>query len=622
MEFRILGPVQVRVDGAAVPVDGAKQRTVLAALLLSGGRVLSDDRLSELLWGPTPPPTRTAQLYTYVSRLRKRCGPWLCTERRGSGYAMDVGDARYDWDEFRRLAEQGRTALAAHHYATAADRLTAALALWRGPALSDVTGRLAETELPRLEEARIAAVQNRIEAELALGRHAQSVPELTRLVAEHPLRESLRYQLMTALYRCDRQADALAVYERGRRALRDELGVDPGAALRRLHRELIAGELTGPAAAPRAFTPAVGSGSGGGTGSGAAPPPADIWAGLVPAMLPPDIADFTGRHQPLAELRAALDDPRGTGGIVLTGAPGTGTSALAVHAAHRCRQAFPHGRLYADLRAEDGTPKDPSDVLGWFLRALGVGPHDLPAALDERAQLYRSRLAGRRALVVLDNAVEDRQVRPLLAVGDGCRTLVTSHSPLTSVEGVRLVRLDPLDAAEARGLLAAVAGTERVAAEPEAADRIVERCDGLPLALRICAARLAAQPQWRLDHLANRLAPVERLLGELSLGSLSVRAALRRSHIRLAADARHAFRALAHRYAAAFTARDAAAELRWSEASAEDALDSLTTARLLELSARGDRLEYRFRSLVRQFAREQDAAEPELTGFPGPALVA
>ncbi|MEU8824301.1 BTAD domain-containing putative transcriptional regulator [Streptomyces sp. NPDC048636] len=628
MEFRILGPVRVRVGGTAVPVDGAKQRTVLAALLLSGGRVLSDDRLSELLWGPTPPPTRTAQLYTYVSRLRKRCGPWLRTERRGNGYAMDVGGARYDWDEFRRLSEQGRTALTSGHYATAADRLTAALALWHGPALSDVTGRLAEAELPRLEEARIAAVQNRIEAELALGRHAQSVPELTRLVAEHPLRETLRCQLMTALYRCDRQADALAVYERGRRALRDELGVDPGAALRRVHRELLTGELTGPAAAPKAVT--LGRGAGGGAAAGpgpgrataAGPPPADIWAGLVPAMLPPDIADFTGRAQPLAELGTALADPHGTGGIVLTGAPGTGTSALAVHAAHRCRAAFPHGQLYADLRAEDGTPKDPSDVLGWFLRALGTGPHDLPAALDERAQLYRSRLAGRRALVVLDNAVEDRQVRPLLTVGDGCRTLVTSHSPLTSVEGVRLVRLGPLDAAEARGLLAAVAGTERVAAEPEAAGRIVERCDGLPLALRICAARLAAQPQWRLAHLANRLVPVDRLLGELSLGSLDVRAALRRSHVRLAADARHAFRALAHRYAAAFTARDAAAELRWSEASAEDALDSLTTARLLELSAEGDRLEYRFPSLVRQFAREQDAAEPELTGFPGPALVA
>ncbi len=639
VEFRILGPVQVRVDGSAVPVEGAKQRTVLAALLLSGGRVLSDDRLSELLWGPTPPPTRTAQLYTYVSRLRKRCGPWLRTDRRGSGYAMDTGDARYDWDEFRRLAEQGRTALTGGHYATAADRLTAALALWRGPALSDVTGRLSEAELPRLEEARLAAVQNRIEAELALGRHAQSVPELTRLVAEHPLRETLRCQLMTALYRCDRQADALAVYERGRRALRDELGVDPGSALRRLHRELLTGEVTGPAAAPKAVTLGAGPGAGPragaepgpagrGPGRGAAvasavaPPPADIWAGLVPAMLPPDIADFSGRVQPLAELGTALADPHGTGGIVLTGAPGTGTSALAVHAAHRSRRAFPHGQLYADLRAEDGSPKDPSDVLGWFLRALGAGPHDLPAALDERAQLYRSRLAGRRALVVLDNAVEDRQVRPLLAVGDGCRTLVTSHSPLTSVEGVRLVRLGPLDAVEACGLLAAVAGSERVAAEPEAAGRIVERCDGLPLALRICAARLAAQPQWRLAHLANRLGPVDRLLGELSLGSLDVRAALRRSHVRLAADARHAFRALAHRFAAAFTARDAAAELRWSEASAENALDSLTTARLLELSAEGDRLEYRFRFLVRQFAREQDAAEPELTGFPGPALVA
>lgn len=604
VEFGILGPVEVRVDGRLLPVDGAKQRTVLAALLLSGGRVVSDDRLSELLWGRNPPVTMTAQLYTHISRLRKRCAPWLHLVRRGPGYTMDHSGVRFDWEEFQRLAEQGRGELADGRYADAAERLHTALALWRGPALSDVTGFLEETELPRLEEARISAVEHRIEAELALGRHARSVPELTRLVAEHPLREALRGQLMTALYRCDRRADALAVYERGRRVLRDELGMDPGAGLRHVHYGVLRGDLPGPAApepvrvrlhkAGRAGVPGPESMAG------------DIWAGLVPAMLPTDIGDLSGRAEQLAVVSDALRAPGRGGATVLTGAPGTGTSALAVHAAHRCREDFPHGQLYADLREEDGGPKDPLDVLGWFLRALGAGHHDLPAALDERAQLYRSRLDGRRALVVLDNAVEDRQVRPLLVNGDGCRTLITGHSSLTSVEGVRLVRLDPLDAAEGRLLLAALAGPGRVAAEPEAADRIVARCDGLPLALRICAARLAAYPQWRLAHLADRLAPADRRLGELSLGSLDVRATLSRCHARLAPTARYAFRVLAHREeGSAFTARQAAVELRWPEGRTEDVLESISEVRLLDIIADGDQLRYRYRTLVRLFAREQ-----------------
>lgn len=307
VEFGILGPVEVRVDGRLLPVDGAKQRTVLAALLLSGGRVVSDDRLSELLWGRNPPVTMTAQLYTHISRLRKRCAPWLHLARRGPGYTMDHSGARFDWEDFQRLAEQGRGELADGRYADAAERLQSALALWRGPALADVTGFLEETELPRLEEARISAVEHRIEAELALGRHARSVPELTRLVAEHPLREALRGQLMTALYRCDRRADALAVYERGRRVLRDELGMDPGAGLRHVHHGVLRGDLPGPAApepvrvrlhkAGRAGVPGPESMSG------------DIWAGLVPAMLPTDIGDLSGRAEQLAVVVDGLRAP-------------------------------------------------------------------------------------------------------------------------------------------------------------------------------------------------------------------------------------------------------------------------------------------------------------------------
>ncbi|MFF2146434.1 BTAD domain-containing putative transcriptional regulator [Kitasatospora sp. NPDC058190] len=608
LDFGILGPVKATLDGQEVQLDGPKHRTVLAALLLADGRLMPDERLCTLLWGWEPPATWTAQLYTHTSRLRGRLGPGVDLVRRSSGYRLDIGAGRFDLAEFRRDAELGRQALAAGDHARAARLLRAALAHWRGAPLTGVTEHLAATELPQLAESRLAALENRIEAELELGAHATAVAELRGLVAEYPTGERLRGQLMTALYRCDRQGDALQVYDAGRRLLAEELGIDPGPTLRRLHGQILAGELPAPAARPRI------------TVTDAAPTPeepagpegAGVWAGLTPAMLPPDTVGFTGRERDLSAVLAALRGPAGgaagLGSVVLTGAAGVGKSALAVRAAHQCRADFPDGQLYADLRTPEGGSRTPAAVLGWFLRALGVAEGALPAGLDERAQLYRSRLAGRRMLVVLDNACDDRQIRPLLTADEHNRTLVTGRSALGTVEGSRLLWLGPLDFPEAYQLLA-TAAPDRAVGDPSAAARIVELCDRLPLALRICAARLAAHPHWSPARLAARLDPAHRRLDELRLGDLDVRTSLRAGYQGLDPADRTAFRALALTEAAAFTPGEAAPLLGESEDGAEEILERLTEARLLTATDDGG-LRYHFSSLVRLFAREQPAPLP------------
>ncbi|MBB1254661.1 ATP-binding protein, partial [Streptomyces sp. OF3] len=338
------------------------------------------------------------------------------------------------------------------------------------------------------------------------------------------------------------------------------------------------------------------------------------WRGVVPRMLPAPVRDFTGRAAQTALARRALrGDPSGgaeSRDLVVTGPMGTGKSALALHAAHLCRTAFPDGQLHADLGGETSAPREPAEVLGWFLRALGVPEGRLPASQEERGQLYRSLLAGRRMLVVLDNAVDDRQVRPLLPGGTDCRALVTGRRALASLEGTRLIVLGEMAEAEALRLLGGVIGERRVAAEWEAARRIVRYCDRLPLALRAAAARLVACPERSLALLAARLAPASRRLDELRVGSLDVRAALEAGYRRLSASTRVALGALARSGAPCFDAREAAALLALAERDAEEVLEELLAARFVE-EARGEesggggRPAYVLRPLVRLYAVER-----------------
>ncbi|MET9514335.1 BTAD domain-containing putative transcriptional regulator [Streptomyces sp. NPDC002994] len=616
MEFRVLGPVEVRRDGRRIPLSGAKLHTVLAALLLARGEVVSDERLSRLLWGWTPPATVSAQLYTYVSRLRKILGEEVLIDRRPPGYAMAIGDSTLDLFAFERLDRDGRKALSESDFEKAADLLRDALGVWNGLPFANTTDYLADAEATRLTEARTVTLEHRVTADLRLGRHEQITAELVGLVAEFPLREHLRSQLMTALCRSGRQADAIRLYHHGCEVLADELGVDPGEELKATYQALLDGSLDRQPGAPPA---------------GRRTAPAPVADGgpraAVPAMLPPDTVDFTGRERELSVLcraltpdAAAADRPRR---VLVTGMAGLGKTALAVHAAHRCQRHFPDGQLYADLRAPDGTPQHPSRVLLHLLRALGrpaeVSTTEVSATedLDELVRLYRERTRGRRLLILLDNALGAAQLGPLLPNTPEPAVLITGRTALPTVAGAHTVALEPFGARSSLELLAAAAGPDRVSAAPGAASSIVEHCAGLPLALRIIGTRIAARPHCAPDRLARRLADPATRLRELHSGDLDVYTALLPSWRALDPEVREVLPALAELGTDPFPALKAAVLLDVPEPDAERLLEALADAALLEVSGADEWGQpcYLFHPLVRLFALSLPAvSEPPGAG--------
>jgi len=461
---------------------------------------------------------------------------------------------------FEVLAARGRAAAQAGSWSQAAGLLADALGLWRGEALADVPSQLLrQREAPPLEDLRLQVLGARIDADLALGRHGEVVAELRQLVAAHPLWEHFHAQLMLALYRSGRQGDALAAYQDVRRVLAGELGVDPGPELTLLQQRILAADPalvlteTG-AAAPAPPTPrppaASAPGAPGTAGPAAEPGPgapaaqpgpddgAAMWAPVVPRQLPVAARHFAGRAGALTALAGLAAEAGGTDGTsramviaVIEGTAGIGKTALAVHFAHQAARDFPDGQLYVNLRGFDpaGPPMTPGEAIRIFLDALGVPAAQLPASLDAQTGLYRSLLAGRRMLVLLDNARDAGQVRPLLPAGPGCLVLVTSRSQLTGLaaaEGARPMALDLLTGGEAHELLAARLGDERLAAEPAAVQELIGLCARLPLALAIAAARAASQPALPLAALAAELRDAGGRLDALDVGdtAASVRA--------------------------------------------------------------------------------------------------
>ncbi|MFI6318150.1 BTAD domain-containing putative transcriptional regulator [Nonomuraea sp. NPDC050556] len=529
MEFGILGALEVRPSGPLPP----KARALLAMLLCEPGAPVSVDRLADALWDGSPPPSAAYNVRTYVHQVRRAIGDDRIV-RVPPGYAVVVRPGELDVERFEELVADGK--------------LKEALALWRGPALDGFDFLYGERQ--RLEERRLAVHELHMEAELAAGEHARAVPELTALVTAHPLRERFRAQLMLALYRSGRQAAALQVYSETRALLVAELGIEPGTELRELERMILSEET-------------------------------------VPGELPLDIADFTGRD---AEVAGLVDDLRRGGLLAISGRPGVGKSALAVHVAHRTD--FPDGQLFASLK---GAP--PGRVLARFLRALGVEGTAIPDGVEERAALFRSRLSGRRVLVVLDDAADEGQVRPLVPGNAGCAVLVTSRRRLSGLEGARHAEIEVFEPEWAVDLLAGIAGAARVRAEPEAAAEIVRLCGRLPLAVRIAAARLAARPLWSLSRFAVLLSDERRRLSELAVGDLEVRASLALSREGLSRDARAAFPLLA------------LLDQPWIPAFAAHAVcppgvvEELVDARLLDEVAE-DR--YHFHDLTRLYAAEHD----------------
>lgn len=600
MQFRVLGPLEVCDEGRVLPLPGGKQRLLLALLLLRAGQVAPVTELVDALWEHTPPKTAVTQLHGLVSRLRKNLfppsdtgGPQLVT--RPPGYQLQLAPDSVDIRMFERLAALGRQLLQAGTTEAAADTLREAMALWRGPALGEISASVIRREATRLEDMRLTVLSDRMDADLGLGRHDDIVGELESLASAHPYRERVASQLILALHRSGRSAEALDVYRRTRDRLVDELGLEPGAELRRLQQGILARDATLEAVAP----------------------PADHGTRGVPAQLPADLAGFTGRDKQLDQLCDVLRRDAADGPVVVSavaGQAGVGKTTLAVHTAHRLREMFSDGQLYVNLRGVDAAPVEPGEVLGRFLRALGVDGPAMPDGTDERAALYRSMLATKRVLVVLDNAGGEDQVRPLLPGGPRCGVMITSRTRLAALEGAWRLDLDVLDNEQALELLAQAAGPERVAATPEAAETIVALCGGLPLAVRIAGARLAARPDWPLARLADRLADERHRLDELSAGDLEVRGSLTLSYTALTREARRALRLLGSADLPEFAAWVLAPLLDTDLAGAERLVDTLVRAQLLVVIGTDvtGQSRYRLHDLVRIYAHERaESDEPD-----------
>ncbi|MFC5148322.1 AfsR/SARP family transcriptional regulator [Streptomyces aureoversilis] len=556
VEFKVLGPLAAVADGRVLPLGGPKQRTLLAMLLVNANTAVSADRLCDAVWGEAPPASAQANLRSYAAVLRKVLSPASGPEngrdpggpapgggedrlsQGNGGYCLRVFPGEVDLHRFEVLVARGRAALGADEHRPAADALQEALDLWRGSPFEGVAHHdVLLGEVARLEESRLAAFEDYAEARLALGEPREVVGLLKAETARHPLRESLWAKLMTAQYRSQHPGDALQSYALARSALRDELGIEPGDELRRLHHAVLTRDpqlgAPRPPAAPA--QPAR---------------PADLWQPTV--QVPSDDSDFVGRSRLVDHvaglLRPGPERPRTTPCAVpvaiLTGLPGVGKTALATRLAHHLRNEFPDGRLFLHLDGTRGPQRPPGVILADLLLSLGVAGSSIPEATEDRAALYRSLLADRKVLVLLDDARDEAQIRMLLPGTPGSAALVTSRARLAGLTDARLIDVDPFDDEESQDLLRRIVGPRRLAAEPEATGRILAACAGLPLALRVAAARLASRPDWQVRRLADRLADERGVLAELTVGDLAVRTCVAASYHGLAPDAARAFRAV------------------------------------------------------------------------------
>ncbi|TXS35493.1 BTAD domain-containing putative transcriptional regulator [Streptomyces sp. t39] len=627
MEFRVLGPLEVVADGRRIEVTAPRLQQVLSLLVLRRNTFVNVSELVDELWPDNPPVSAVSTVQTYVYKIRKlldRYGAGHMLEGRPGGYQLGVPDAAVDLPAFEDALGEGRAVLEQDDAAAASSILARGLALWRGAALAGVVaGELLSAYVTRIEEARFLALELRIEADLRLGRHLELLSELKSLVVAHPLHERFHACLMLTLHHAGRRGEALGVYAALRRSMSDELGLEPGEDVQRLHQELLSTAVSlGPVVGYRPAEPAV---------RPPVPGPARENGGLSgrPAQLPHDTPDFTGRsaeRRRIAELLTAPvdSDHTATRMAVLTGLPGAGTSALAVHAAHRVRAAFPDGQLYAELDGS-GAPQEPGDVLAGLLRSLGVPSDLIPDGVEERGNLFRSATAGRRILLVLDDAASAEQVRPLLPGDPSCAVLITSGRRLHGLTGVPHLTVEPLRPSEGLAFLERTLGTERVAGEPAAAARLVELTGGLPLALRCVAGRLATQPAVPLRAAAVRLAGAADLIAEFRFGALDVRSRYDAGYRGLGHVEQGVIRLLGRLPRSGFSAGAAAEVLGVEARTVERALETLFDHHLLRLHSCGPAGEsrYAFADVVRRYAHARPVfPRPRRSGGDRPPLSA
>ncbi|WP_051367448.1 AfsR/SARP family transcriptional regulator [Hamadaea tsunoensis] len=624
MKVRLLGPVDVEAGGHSLDAGPLQRRAVLAALAVDAGTPVSIDVLTERVWGVQTPDAPRSALYAHVARLRRFLGsaergtPEAPADHRGAagkeeggrgpvrlirhadGYVLEIDRCDVDLHRVGQLLAASRTGAPGDPRQVAA--LRAAMDLWRGEPLSSLTGYWA-MKVRRSAESQLIGLAGAWAAEeLRLGNAAAVADRLAGIVEAHPLAEPLVAVRMWALCALGRTSEALQSYAVARTQIAEQLGVEPGPELRNLHVAVLRGELedTYPI---RAYP--IGTPSGGGAVRVAGSP--------VPRQLPPDVASFVGRTRELNRIHAALAPTRDGGSppvVMIYGAAGVGKSTVAIHAAHQLADRYPDGQLYLDLSgySTGAAPLSPGESLARLLRTLGVAAApSIP--VDEAAALFRSAMAERRMLLVLDNAADAVQVRPLRPGGTGCGLVVTGRQPLAGWGDVWAVPIGPLPVDEAVALLARLAGRDRVGAEPEAAAAIARWCEGLPLALRIAAARLVARPGWPLAELRDRLADEHRRLDNLEFDGIGLRSSIAGTYERLFGSADPSARAAAEAFILLSTAggdelssSSAARVLARSEAYAERALERLVDAQLLETSAPGT---YRMGDLVRLYARER-----------------
>ncbi|WP_117209222.1 AfsR/SARP family transcriptional regulator [Allorhizocola rhizosphaerae] len=583
LAFVVLGPAELLVDGKRVALPGPRARAILALLALRAGQRVSMDRLIDALWPQGPPAYARNQLQGYVSKLRRLLPAGVLSTLPSGGYRLEADPESVDAHRFERLARTGEQALADGRLDDAAHTLEAALALWPGPTTTDADWSLAPAERPRLHELHRCALEYRIDVDLRRQRFGDVIGRLQDLVAAHPLHEGFRLRLMRALHGSGRHAEALAAYRDAHRVFTDELGIEPSTELKSLERAILQGE------------PAV--------------------IASASCLLPPAVSGFVGRHEEMARARAALEAERF---LLLTGAGGVGKSTMATRLAHAVRPRYPDGQLFIDLHGMGPRPRPPHESLGLLLRGMGVPGAAVPDDPTERQMAYRSLVADRAVLIVLDDAAGEQQVRPLLPGTGRSAVVITSRSRLAGLDDTLRVPLGVLDRGESLQLMSEIAGAQRVDAEPSAADTIARLCGDHPLAVRIAAARIAARPHLRLAWLADELSDEHGRLDALCAGDLEVRATLAVGYDGLDPLARKALRLLSRVEAPDFPAWMVACLLDATVTDAERCLEALVEAWLVEPveSAENARLpRYHMHDLIRLFAKERaDAEEAEPDG--------
>ncbi|TMR10669.1 AfsR family transcriptional regulator, partial [Nonomuraea turkmeniaca] len=571
---------------AELDLGTPQQRAVLAFLLLREGEAASIEEIVDALWGERAPESARGIVRTYLSRLRRALSSGEdddhVIESSGGGYVMSPGVACADWDSFCGLVRQARALRALGNTAEAADLLGDALRLWRGTPLGGARGDYIDRERTRLLQSRVTVLEERLVLDVELGRHTEVGEDLAAAVAAEPMRERLRELQMIALYRSGRQAEALSVYDEVRRLLAAELGINPGAALRTLYQRILHAD-------PELATPVP-------------RPAAALTTARPPAQLPAAPPGFVGRETELAGIQDMLHPTGWAPVVAITGLGGMGKTALAVHAAHTIRDRYPGGQFYANLGASSGQPTPAAAVLAAFLRAFGVPEERLPACVEERAALWRTVLADRRVLIMLDDANDADQVRHLIPATPGSAVIVTTWRHLIDLPGVRWIRLDALSPSDALEMLARLAGHQRVLSERHAAVELVELCSHQPLAVRVAADLLQTRPHWTVRQACRHLRDVLYGLAAADHGCTLIEAPLLLAHDRLDAQQAAAFRLAALPDHEDLTAESAGALLGVPSPQAHRLLESLVDANLLLAGADGT---YRYHNLVQAFARRQ-----------------